>query len=211
MLREREDDNSDEEQNSRKRTKLNNKKIAYSNGELSPQVLVRDGSTVAYSARIAGHRRVKQVTKWKSLDPETARKFLKANPGFIDKHRGKVGKDKSERIQLLGDLRAAEIISMCFKGGRIDLAPVLAHNSPDLISFCEAVRNYLAQFDCAEHISMDGSPVQCGLIDGACSRKDIDCLILAQNINISNRLLFTCKDKHVFAILKNACEKSLIM
>ena len=91
----------------------------------SPQILVRDSSTVAYLARIAGHRRVKQVTKWESLDPETVRKFLKANPGFIDNHRGKEGKDKRERIPLMGDLRAAEINSMSFKGGSLDKAPVL--------------------------------------------------------------------------------------
>ena len=60
--RESEDDNSDEEQISRKKARLIMKKLTYSNGEQSPQVLVRDGSTVAYPARIAGHLRVKQVT-----------------------------------------------------------------------------------------------------------------------------------------------------
>ena len=118
---------------------------------------------------------MKQVTKWKSLDPDTVRKFLKANPEFIDKHRGKVAKDKPERIELLGVLRAGEINSMCFKGGQMDKAPVLAHNSPNLIAFCEAVRNYLETVDCAEHISKDGQPVMCGLIDEGCHKNDTDC------------------------------------
>ena len=93
---------SDQERESRKKVRHIKKKLTYSSGERSPQVLVRNGSIVAYSARIAGHRRVKQVTEWKSLDPDTVRKFLKANPGFIDK-RVKEGKDKPERIQLMGD------------------------------------------------------------------------------------------------------------
>ena len=137
-----------------------------------------------------------------SLDPETVRKFLKANPGVIDKHRGKVEKDKPERIQLLGDLRAAEINSMCMKGGQIKKALVLAHNSPNLIAFCEAVKNHLETVDCAEHITKDGQPVLCGLIDEGCYKDGTDCLILAQSINNSNRLLFTRKYKYVFAISK---------
>ena len=201
------DEMSDEERHSRKKARHIKKKLTYSSGERSPQVLVRDGSTVAYEARIAGHRRVKQVTKWKSLDPDTVRKFLKANPGFIDKHRGQVGNYKPERIKLMGELKAAEINSGCFKGGSIDKAPVLAHNSPDLVSFCEAVRNHLETVDCAKHISTDGSPVLCELIDEGCYRNDQECLILAQSINISNRLLFIRKDKYVFAILKGAGEK----
>ena len=206
--RKRNDEMSDEERDTRKKARHIKKKLTYSSGERSPQVLVRDGSTVAYGARIAGHRRVKQVTKWKSLDPDTVRKFLKANPGFIDKHRGKEGKDKPEKIQLMGDLRAAEINSMCFKGGSMDKAPVLAHNSPNLVAFCEAVRNHLETVDCADHIGKDGHPVLCGLIDEGCYKNDTECLILAQSINISNRLLFIRKNKYVFAILKGACEKN---
>ena len=138
------------------------KKLTYSSGEYSPQVLVRDDSTVAYSARNAGYRRrVNQVTKQKSLDPDTVRKFLKANPEFIDKHRGKVAKDKPERIQLLGDLRAAEINSICFIGGQMDKALALARNSPNLIAFCEAVITHLETVDCAEHISKDGQHKWC--------------------------------------------------
>ena len=97
-----------------------------------------------------------------------------------------MAKDKLERIQLLGDLRAAEINSMCFKGGQMEKASVLAHNSLNLIAFCEAVRNHLETVDCAEHINTDGQPVLCGLVDGGCCKEDTDCLILAQSINISN-------------------------
>ena len=104
----------------------------------------------------------------------------------------------------MGNLKAAEINSMCFKGGSIDKAPVLAHNSPDLISFREAVKNHLETVDCANHISLDGNPVLCKLIDEGCYKYDQECLILAQSINISNRLLFMRKDKYVFAILKDA-------
>ena len=64
--RESEYDNSDDEQNSSKKVRLIKKKLPYSNGEPSPQALVHDGKTVAYSARTAGHRRVKQATKWKA-------------------------------------------------------------------------------------------------------------------------------------------------
>ena len=76
-----------------------------------------------------------------------------------------MGKAKPERIQFLGDLRAAEINSMYFNGGKMDQAPVLAHNSPDLIAFCEALRNHIEQVDCEDHISKDGSSVLCGLIN----------------------------------------------
>ena len=42
---------------------------------------------------------------------------------------------------------------------------MLALNIPNLIAFCEAVRNYLETVECAEHISKDGQSVMCGLID----------------------------------------------
>ena len=42
---------------------------------------------------------------------------------------------------------------MCFKGGKMDQASVLAHNSPDLIAFCQAVTNHLEHVDCADHMS----------------------------------------------------------
>ena len=87
--RKRNNDMSDEERESRKKSRHIKEKLKYSSGEYSSQVLVCDGSTVSFSARNAGHRQVKQVTKWKSLDPDTVRICFKANPGFIDKHRGK--------------------------------------------------------------------------------------------------------------------------
>ena len=170
--------------------------------------MVRGGNSGAYEARIAGHRRVKQVTKWKSLDPDTVKKFLEANPGFIDKHRKKTGKDKRERIYLMGLLREAEINSSCVSGERLDLAPILAHNSPDILAFCEAVRNHLEQFDCANYISKDGSAVLCAQIDETDYRNDYDCLILMRNINITYRLLLTRKDKYVFAMLKTPVKRT---
>ena len=148
-----------------------------------------------------------QVTKWKLLDPESVRNFLEVNPGFIEKHRNEIGNDKPEIIRLMGDLRTAEIKCMCFKGGDLAKAPVLAHNSPDLVAFCEAVRNRLVTIDCSEHIRKSGNPVLCGLINEECYRNEPELLILAQGINISNRLLFTRKDMYVFVVTKNACEK----
>ena len=89
---------------------------------------------------------------------------------------------------------------MCFKGGAADKVHVLAHNSPNLLAFCEAVSNHLETVDCAEHISKDGKPVLCGLIDEDCYKNDTERLILAQSINISNRLLFIRRDKYIFEI-----------
>ena len=47
----------------------------------------------------------------------------------------------------------------------MEQAPVLTHKSADLIAFCRAVRNHLEQASCADHISKDGTPVLCGLIN----------------------------------------------
>ena len=51
----------------------------------------------------------------------------------------------------MGDLRTAEIKSMCFKGGDLTKTPVLAHNSQYLVAFCEPVRNHLVTIDFTEH------------------------------------------------------------
>ena len=85
--------------------------------------------------------------------------------------------------------------------------PVMAHNSPDLIAFCEAVKNHLEQVDCADHISKVQSPVLFELINERCYKNDTDYLILVQNINISDHLLFTRKDKYDFTILKKCVRK----
>ena len=91
----------------------------------------------------------------------------------------------------------------------MDLAPTLAHNSPNILAFCEAVRNHLEQYDCAKHISKDNiSAVLCELIDENDYKEDFDCLMFVKNINILNRLLFTRKDKYVHAMLKNACQNN---
>ena len=98
---------------------------------------------------------------------------MRPNPVCIDKNRGKLGKDTTEIIQLLVDQRPAKINAKCFYGGKINQALVVAHNRPDLIAFCEAVRNLIEQVDCADHISKDGSPVLCGLINERCYKHDI--------------------------------------
>ena len=82
---------------------------------------------------------------------------------------------------------------MCFKEGKLDQAPVSAHNSPDLIAFCAAGRNSLEQVDCADHISKDGSSVLCGLINERCYKKDTDRLILAQ----TNLFLYAQGKMHI--------------
>ena len=114
-------------------------KLANTFGDSNPQVLVRDGNTVSYSARIAGHHRVKQATKWKHLDPETAEKNLKANPGFIEKHRGKVGNDEREKSICLM-MYGQQKLTSCVLKEAVEKEPLLAHNSPDQITFCEAVK-----------------------------------------------------------------------
>ena len=83
------EDNSEDELEPRGKPRLFRKKLTYTSCRKSPQVLVRDGNSVAYEARIAGHRRVKQVTKWQSLNLESVRNFLEVNPGFTEKQKMK--------------------------------------------------------------------------------------------------------------------------
>ena len=45
---------------------------------------------------------------------------------------------------------------------------MLAHNSPDLTEFYEAVRNHLETVNGVEGISTDGKPILCELINEQC-------------------------------------------